>query len=132
MVDDNANGLTARKTILEEQGHHVITASNGHQALEIFAEHKFDLVITDYKMPKMNGIELIAALRERTPNVRIVMLSGFADALGLTAQSTGADGVVQKSAHEVPHLVRMVTRVLLKKPTPRKKPPSSQGGAPTS
>ena len=48
----------------------------------------------------------------------IILLSGFVDALGMTEANTGADGVIQKSAHELPHLIRMVTRLLNRKPSP--------------
>ncbi|MCL5745627.1 MAG: response regulator, partial [Acidobacteria bacterium] len=59
LVDDNQSGLAARKSVLEEFGHKVTTAVSGHDALESFGSETFDLVITDYKMPRMNGIELI-------------------------------------------------------------------------
>jgi hypothetical protein len=49
-----------------------------------------------------------------------VLLSGFVDALGLNEQTTGAEAVIQKSANEVPHLVRAVARLLKKKPAARK------------
>jgi CheY-like chemotaxis protein len=120
MVDDNAHGLTARKTVLEEQGHKVTTARSAQEALEEFNQNKFDLVVTDYKMPKMNGLELIAGLRKASPEVPIILLSGFVDAMGLTEQSTGADGVIQKSSHEVSHLIRMVARLLSRKVAKRK------------
>jgi CheY-like chemotaxis protein len=129
MVDDNAHGLTARKSVLEEQGHVVTTANGPQEALEIFAVNQFDLLITDYRMPRMNGLELIAAVRAESPTIRIILLSGFVETLGLTEQSTGADGVLQKSAHEVPNLIRMVARVMLRK-APARKPAAAEVPAP--
>jgi CheY-like chemotaxis protein len=125
LVDDNANGLAARKTILEELGHKVITSTSGAEALEQFAAYKFDLVVTDYKMPRMDGLELIGRLRGEAPSLPIVLLSGFAEALGMSEASTGADVVLQKSANEVSHLVRAVSRLLRRKPAARK-PPAPQ------
>jgi CheY-like chemotaxis protein len=122
-VDDNAHGLSARRCVLEELGHRISTASSAAEALEQFAAHKFDLIVTDYKMPRMDGIELIARVRKQSPDVPVILLSGFVDALGLSEASTGADIVIQKSANEVSHLVRSVARLLRKK-----KPPSSEGG----
>jgi CheY-like chemotaxis protein len=116
IVDDNANGLSARKSVLEELGHRITPASSGADALELFAPHKFDLVITDYRMPRMNGIELIALLREQAPGLPVVLISGFVDAMGLNESSTGADVVIQKSANEVSHLIRSVARLLRRKP----------------
>lgn len=121
LVDDNQNGLTARKALLQELGATVVTSSSPAEALELFAERPFDLVVTDYKMPRMNGDEFIARLRKLAPAVSVILLSGFADSLGLNEDNTGADVVIMKSNNEVAHLVRSVARLLRKK-----KPPQSQ------
>lgn len=112
LVDDNQLGLAARKSVLEEQGHRVATARSGEEGLELFRRSAFDLVITDFKMPGMNGIELIRQVRTLRPEVPVILISGYADALGLTEASTGADAVIAKSAHEVTHLTRAVARLL--------------------
>jgi CheY-like chemotaxis protein len=122
LVDDNLNGSTARKTVLEELGHKIHMASSGAEALEQFSQHKFDLVVTDYRMPRMDGLELIVRLRKDQPEILIVLVSGFVDTLGLNEATTGADAVIQKSANEVTHLVRAVNRLLRRKPS--KKPVS--------
>ena len=128
LVDDNAHGLTARRAVLEELGHKVVTASNGSDALELFGASTFELVVTDYKMPRMDGLELIKRLRKLTPLVPIVLVSGFVDALGLNEANTGADAVVQKSSNEVTHLVRAVTRLTTRKPA--RKPAGAEGPPP--
>jgi CheY-like chemotaxis protein len=125
LVDDNANGLAARKSVLEEQGHRIVTCSSSADALDQFTAHTFDLVVTDYKMPRMDGLELIARLRKVTPALPIVLVSGYVDTLGLNEASTGADVVIQKSANEVSHLVRAVNRLLRRKSLP-KKPAAAQ------
>jgi CheY-like chemotaxis protein len=125
LVDDNKLGLSARKCVLEELGHSIWTAANGVDAMEQFAARKFDLVVTDYKMPRMDGLELIAGLRKTQPDLPVILISGFVDALGLSEENTGADVVIQKSANEVSHLVRSVARLLRKKPV--KKPAGSEG-----
>jgi two-component system response regulator CpxR len=116
-VDDNANGLSARKTVLEEVGHKITAVTSGGDALEQFAKQKYDLVVTDYKMPRMDGLELIARLRKLSTDLPIVLVSGYVDALGLNEESTGADAVIQKSANEVSHLLRAVSRLLRRKPS---------------
>jgi CheY-like chemotaxis protein len=118
LVDDNMNGLTARKTVLEELGHKILLASSGAEALDQIRQHKFDLIVTDYKMPRMDGIELIGHLRREVPGVPVVLISGFVDALGMNEESTGADAVIQKSANEVAHLMRTVARLLRRKKGP--------------
>ncbi len=124
LVDDNRLGLIARKSLLEESGYQITTAFEGNQALELFDGGRFDLMITDYKMPRMDGIRLIEHVRKRVPQLPIILVSGYADALGFTESSTGADVVIAKSATEVTHLLRAVAR-LLRKPAVRK-PPSVQ------
>jgi CheY-like chemotaxis protein len=125
LVDDNSNGLRARKSVLEEHGHSVVTSCGGEDALQRFEREKFDLVVTDYKMPGMDGVELISRLRQVRPGAPVILLSGFADTLGLTQENTGADAVIQKSAHEVAHLVRAVAKIAQQKFV--RKPPTPQG-----
>ena len=56
------------------------------------------MVVTDYRMPRMNGVELIEKIRNVNPNARVILLSGFVDPLGLTEENTGADAVIAKSS----------------------------------
>ena len=128
VVDDNANGLAARKSVLEEVGHKITTAKCGVEAITVFSEHKFDLLVTDYKMPRMNGLELIEKVRAVRPEIPIILISGFADTLGLDEESTGADAVIQKSSNEVSHLLRAVNRLMRAKTSPRK-PATAQAAA---
>ena len=79
-------------------------------------------MVTDYKMPKMNGIELIGRLRKLHPATSVILISGFTDTLGLDEANTGADIVLQKSNNEVPQLIRAVNRLLRKQQAPPKKP----------
>lgn len=124
LVDDNAHGLSARRCVLEELGYRIATAANAADALDQFHRQPFDLVVTDYKMPRMDGTELIARLRKQAPELPVILISGFVDSLGLNENNTGADAVIQKSANEVSHLVRTVARLLRK--SPGKKPAAAQ------
>lgn len=123
LVDDNKLGLIARRSVLEDLGYRITTALEGQEAFERITHEKFDLIITDYKMPKMNGLELIRKAKERAAGVPIILISGYAEALGMTEENTGADVVIAKSATEVPQLVRSVNR-LLRRGAPRKPPGS--------
>ena len=125
LVDDNSDGLLVRRALLEELGYTVEVACNGEEGLALFRASNFDLVVTDYRMPVMNGVELIVRIRQTNPNARIVLLSGFVEPLGLTEENTGADSVIAKSANEPGHLVRAVKRLLN---AGKRKPPSSQNG----
>src|SRR3569832_981108 len=99
LVDGNSAGLAARKTVLEEQGHKVWVATGMTDALEQFGAHKIDVVVTDHKMPGMNGLGLIKKVHAESPETPVVLLSGFVDALGLNEQTTGASAVIQKSSN---------------------------------
>ena len=126
IVDDNRDGLLVRRSLLEEIGYRVQIAGNGEEGLKLFEHHPFEVVVTDYKMPHMNGVELIERLRRVNPNARVVLLSGFVDPLGLTEENTGADIVLAKSAHEPVQLVRAVKRLVNSRTV--RKPVASQKG----
>lgn len=112
LVDDNLLGSSARRMILTEAGYAVEMAGNGEEAWELFQRGRFDLVVTDYKMPGMNGVELIRLIRAAEAPVRIILLSGRIATLGMTEKSTGADELIAKSAKEVEELLRSVRRLV--------------------
>src|ERR1035437_127898 len=79
LIDDNRDGLLVRRSLLEEIGCCVQIAVNGEEALKLFEAAKFDVVVTDYRMPGMNGGELIQRIRLLDPHARIILLSGFVE-----------------------------------------------------
>jgi len=128
LVDDNPHGLVARRTVLEELGYSIRTATNGEEALQQLSQHQVDLVITDFRMPNMDGVELISQIRKQRADMPVILLSGFVEPLGLTEQSTGADVVLSKSAGEVSSILRSVRRLLTRQPQ-RKSALSEQASA---
>lgn len=117
MIDDNRHGLAARRAMLEEHGFRVETAQGGEAGLRQFAAGDFDLVVTDFRMPGgPNGPEVVRRIREQTPQIPIVMLSGFASKLGLTPDATGADAVLMKGPAEERDLLRAVVRLIKARP----------------
>jgi CheY-like chemotaxis protein len=124
LVDDNRDGLLVRRALLEEQGYRVAIALDGEEALKIFLSNDFHVVVTDYRMPLMGGVELIRRIREAKPGARVVLLSGFVEPLGLTEENTGADAVIAKNNHEAANLVRWVKRLIHRAPS--RKPAASQ------
>lgn len=129
LVDDNLMGLQARKSILNELGYVVETARSAEEALEVLPTREFHLMVTDYKLPRMNGLDLIVAVRAQAPATRIILLTGFADSMGLHEANTHADAVLMKSAGEVSQLVRTVKKLLTAKRKPQGKASSAAAGA---
>ncbi len=126
LIEDNRLGLAARRTVLEELGYRVTATASPQEALDALDDARFDLVVTDYKLPSMTGKDFIAKVRESQATVPVILISGFVDSLGLTEKNTGADYVLQKGANEVSLMVR-AARNLLRRAL--KKPPRTQGGA---
>ena len=124
LVDDNRDGLLVRRALLEEAGYRVEVAGSGEEGLKLFEAVRFDVVVTDYRMPRMNGAELIQRIRRLDPDARVILLSGFVDPLGLTEGGTGANVVLAKSSNEAAHLTRWVKRLLNR--AAARKPPATQ------
>jgi DNA-binding NtrC family response regulator len=79
IVDDEKDMLALLKRIItEESEHDVVTETDPVHALELFKERDFDLVITDLKMPKMDGIRLLESVKKTKPDVSVVILTAFA------------------------------------------------------
>ena len=76
LVDDNESYRSAIREVLEPLGHHVVESGNGHEAIEICEQVQPDLVITDVLLPEQGGLQVLRELRERFPQVRIIVLSG--------------------------------------------------------
>lgn len=123
LVDNNGRGLTARKMILTEHGYNVETASSGEEAWEIFQKNPFDVVVTDLLMDGIDGIELIRRIRATDSPARTILLASYIESLGQTAESSGADELINKSNKEVPELLRAVRKLAAH---PRRRSPGSQ------
>ena len=97
VVDDEPLVCEAVKMLLEFDGHEVITAGSGSEALVMFGQGPFDLVITDYTMPVMKGDELALALKARVPGQPVIMLTAHAEMIRTAAVPlTGVDQLVSK------------------------------------
>ena len=77
LVDDEEMVLETLSEVLSGEGHEVVTAASGRQALARFGEARFDLVLTDLGMPEMSGWELAAAIKQRDPAMPVAMITGW-------------------------------------------------------
>ena len=77
LVDDNRLTLLSLEAILKVGGNgwRVVAARDGHTALDEIERQHFDLVVTDYQMPGMNGLELVEAVRGKLPDVPAILMT---------------------------------------------------------
>ncbi|OHD66348.1 MAG: hypothetical protein A2176_07655 [Spirochaetes bacterium RBG_13_51_14] len=79
VVDDEPDICGEISGFLSEKGYQVIIAHNGKDAVKLFMQHKPILVLSDYKMPLMNGIELLKSIKSINKEIHVVLISGAAD-----------------------------------------------------
>jgi CheY-like chemotaxis protein len=97
VVDDEPLVCDAVKMMLNFDGHEVQTAASGKEALALFEEGEFDLVITDFEMPTMKGDELAVAIKSRKPTQPVVMITAYAEMLQSAHHPlTGVDCIITK------------------------------------
>ena len=78
IVDDEQELLLSIQTGFEyNERFQVLTAGNGKEALKVMGDHKIDLVVTDLKMPEMDGVELLAVMSEKFPEVPTIVMTAF-------------------------------------------------------
>ncbi len=80
LLTDDEEGIRKVLSIsLADSGYEVLTAENGERAFEIFQEHRPPIVLSDIKMPVMDGIELLKKIKEVSPDTEVIMISGHGD-----------------------------------------------------
>jgi DNA-binding NtrC family response regulator len=93
IVDDAQDTVEILRRTLQSEGYRVFSAANVTRAIDILRQTAFDLVITDYKMPKVSGMELVKHVRENFKDTEIVMITGY-------PSIDGAVGAVKAGAAE--------------------------------
>lgn len=76
IVDDNEEFLKVQRLIFEVFGYHCDTAHDADSAITMMKKNTYDLIISDYKMHAMNGIELLEYIKEDNPSADFIMMSG--------------------------------------------------------
>lgn len=79
LVDDNEKFLKSIAERTKLKGFNVFTASNGQQALDIAQKHHIQVAVVDQKMPDMEGLDVIAKLKELAPDIKTILLTGHGD-----------------------------------------------------
>lgn len=111
VVDDEELILSLVREILSSRGHAVRTASSGEKALAALAERSTELVISDIRMPDMDGFDLGMRIRKSFPDVRIALITGyFSEHSQGSADEIGIEEIVKKPFKSF-ELLEMVDRV---------------------
>ncbi len=81
VVDDEAFICESVKRLLISDGHEVWTSTSAKEALNLFEQNRFDLVVVDYQMPVMNGADLAVAIKALAAEQPIILMTSYAEAL---------------------------------------------------
>ena len=97
VVDDEPLVSKSIQLLLQSDGHRVTTLTCGNDALLLLNDYQFDLVIMDFTMPGMNGDELAVAIKERFPELPVVMTTAYAETITYSGKRlTGVDFLMGK------------------------------------
>lgn len=77
VVDDEKNILMLYQSELEEEGYEVVAANSGKEAIELFEREKPDIVTLDIMMPDIDGIQVLRQLKQKAPNIPVIMLTAY-------------------------------------------------------
>ncbi len=97
VVDDEPDIRTTLDYSLNLSGYHVETVSSGSEALEMFGQKKFEVVITDHEMPGMSGLEVMAKMKSIAPHIPVIIITGYGTvANAVEAMKSGASDYILK------------------------------------
>jgi two-component system cell cycle response regulator CpdR len=120
IVEDDDVLLGLISSILKREGYEVRHAASGPAALEILEKERCDLVLTDFEMRPMNGLQMVHRIAQRSPDIGILFMSGFPAVAHAVQEEFGPDSLVVKP-FAVPELLRKIKKSLnrrLRKPHP--------------
>ncbi len=128
LVDDDKNILTSVSMLLEQEGYHVRTYSDGASALTALSSTPPDLAILDIKMPRMDGLELLRRLRQ-TADMPVIFLTSKDEEIDeLMGLNAGADDYIRKPFSQRLLLERV--RAILRRADPNKGGPAANSTEP--
>lgn len=115
LVDDSPSVLLVHTAQLERMGHTVLTATDGHSGLQEFElnSESIEMIITDYKMPKMDGVEFSLAIREKRPDMPILIITAYGEIEKLQTTAELGIRILNKPAtyNKLGHTIAMMLGV---------------------
>ncbi len=116
-VDDNEQSLSIRKVMLETRGYRVVTCNTSEEALKVFDQGGIDLVLSDLVMPGVDGAELIARIKAKSPMTPAILFSGSVKGY---ERDTVADVFLPKGMYAPAELLERIRVLLIKKRGPKR------------
>lgn len=96
IVDDEKVIRDVLKRSCQWEGYETILAEDGVQAIERMEQSKVDVVISDIKMPRMNGLDLLVEIKDKYPRVPVIMISAHSEYSGADLLAAGAEEFITK------------------------------------
>ena len=113
VIDDESMMRLTISAYLEDSGFHVFEATDGREGVEQFMRHRPDIVLTDLRMPGMDGMEVIAAIKAHSPTTPIIVITGTGDTLAQNDSfSLGACNCLFKPFNDLCLLEDAITQAL--------------------
>lgn len=126
LVDDDLDICALLKRLMEKQGYQVSIAHSGKAGIALQKGSSFDLILCDYRLPDMDGLEAIPAFRENDPNVEIIVITGYSDVRqAVKVMKMGAFEYVTKPLHRE-EILLTVEKALQKKANSQSKEHTSK------
>ena len=79
IIDDEQVNRVVLRQVLGKEGYQIVEAEDGHSGLKVVREQNPDLVLTDFRMPGMNGLEVLAEIQKINPHLPVIVLTAFGD-----------------------------------------------------
>jgi len=100
IIEDDKEMRSLLKDFLEEEGYEADSANNGSEALGKLAHQPFDLIITDYRMPGLTGLDILSAVKKFQPEMPVIVITAFGgEQVYRRSIARGADGYLEKPIH---------------------------------
>lgn len=96
VVDDNNSLRILVSKMLSRLGYEVSSADSGENGLSIFRENKFDIVLSDYEMPGIDGVALACSVKKSSPRTPVVIMTGAGKEAVFSRKSSAVDKVISK------------------------------------
>ncbi len=116
IVEDNEGTRKAMVSVLSVEGHQILEAADGREGLRKAIEGEVDVVVSDMKMPEMDGLEMLEKLKREKPDIEVIMVTAFGTIeTAVTAMKNGAYNFIEKPIRDLGEIRELVRKALEKR-----------------